>query len=73
MLLRFSVGDTGLNTDAGRVTVDARSVTCNDCVSPRGQSLFVSRLPPREEMVCGMEVVEADLNMLWRKSLFVTV
>ncbi len=107
MLWRFSDGDTGLDMDAGRVTVDAPSVTCIDCVSPRDQSLLASRLPPREcprvtrrmmlkrrakrpsieprfclfsegmdalETVCGMEDVEADLNMLWRlKSLLVTV
>ena len=105
MLWCFSDGDTVFNMDAGRVTVDAASVTCNDCISPRDQSLLASRLPAREcprvtrrmmlkrrakrpsmeprfclfsmdelEIVCGMEDVEADLNMLWRlKSPLVTV
>ena len=46
MLWGFSEGDTGLAKDGGRVVVEVRSVTCNDCL--RDPSLLASKLLPRE-------------------------
>ena len=46
MLWEFSDGDIGIAKDGGRVVVELRSVTCNDCL--RDPSLLASKLPPRE-------------------------
>ena len=98
MLWRFSDGGTWFAREGGRVVIDVRSVTCNECLSPRDHSLVPSMLAPREcpggprrmilkrrakrpsrdecfclfsegtidalEMVCGIEDVEEDFNML---------
>lgn len=46
MFWGFSDGDTGIAIDGGRVVIEVRSVTCNDCL--RDPSLLASKLPLRD-------------------------